>query len=196
MDKFKILVAESLCADDFYERDWEGNVVEEIVRLLRGRTFYRIVITPKYLAKAVTLAAKHKCDVFHLSCHGNETGIFLTDETHLSWKELAKVFQKADPMPKVLVLSSCLGGDKGLAQAFKKSDRRPDVIFGAEADEPDNISFAGACISWPILYTELVDRGLSQSVFMDAVNKMNTITPHQFVYRRWKTDRYVRHPAR
>jgi hypothetical protein len=42
MDKFKILVAESISADDFYERDWEGYVVEEIVRLLGGRTFYRI----------------------------------------------------------------------------------------------------------------------------------------------------------
>jgi hypothetical protein len=146
MENFKILVAESVSADDFYERDWEGYVVEEIVRLLGGRTFYRIVKTPKYLAKAITLAAKNKCDVFHLSCHGNETGICLTDDTHLSWRELAKVFQQADPMPKVLTLSSCLGGDKGLAQAFKKSVRRPDVIFGAEADEPDNITFAGACI--------------------------------------------------
>jgi len=100
-------------------------------------------------------------------------------------------------MPKALILSSCVGGDRGIAQAFKKRKRRPDVIFGAEADEDENLlSFPGACISWPILYTVLATKGRTREAFKDAVNKMNHITPHRFVYRRWDGQGYRRYPSR
>jgi hypothetical protein len=98
-------------------------------------------------------------------------------------------------MPSALILSSCLGGDKGIAQAFEKHERRPKVIFGTESQDK-KLTFSGACISWPILYTDLVKRGMTKEVFMDAVDKMNRITPHEFVYRRWDGEKYVRHPSR
>ena len=195
MSTLKIFVAESVSAENFYSSRWEGYVVEEIVRLLGGQTLYRIVITPEFLTKAILLAAKNKYDVFHLSCHGDNTGIGLTDGTDLSWKQLADRFQEGLHMPSALILSSCLGGDKGIAQAFGKHERRPKVIFGTESQDK-KLTFSGACISWPILYTDLVKRGMTKEVFMDAVDKMNRITPHEFVYRRWDGEKYVRHPSR
>jgi hypothetical protein len=195
MSKLKTFVAESVSPEDFYNSRWEGYVVEEIVRLLGGRTLYRIVVTPALLTDAIFLAASNKCDVFHLSCHGDDTGVELTDGTELSWKELADAFQKANPMPSALILSSCLGGDQGLAQAFEKHKRQPKVIFGTESQNKE-LTFSGACISWPILYTDLVKRGMRREVFIDAVKKMNQITPHEFVYRRWDGERYLRYPSR
>jgi hypothetical protein len=197
MANLKVFVAESVSAKDFYNRDWEGRAVEEIVRLLSGRTSYRIVMTSALLRKAIESASEREYDIFHLSCHGDREGIQLTDKTEIDWNELADLFQEAKPMPRALILSSCVGGDSGIAHAFKKRRRRPNVIFGAEASgKKDVLTFPGACISWPILYTELLRRGMSPDVFKDAINKMNSVTPHQFVYRRWNEGRYLRYPPK
>jgi hypothetical protein len=188
----RVYIAESVTPEEFFDRDWEGHVVEEIVRLLGAQPFYNIVMTAGLLDKALQQAKEDNCDVFHLSCHGNENGIFLTDETFLSWNQLALKFKKTAYAPEALVLSSCLGGDRGAANAFRDVDPRPAVIFGSEADEPHEITFPGACIAWPILYTELVRR-MGREVFRGAVRKMNSVTPHRFVYWRWHFDRYKRY---
>jgi hypothetical protein len=100
-------------------------------------------------------------------------------------------------MPRALILSSCIGGHRGIAGAFKERSRRPEVIFGAEAKDDEHLlTFSGACISWPILYTVLATVGMNPEAFKDAVNKMNHITPHQFVYRRWDEEQYRRYPSR
>jgi hypothetical protein len=70
------------------------------------------------------------------------------------------------------------------------------VIFGSEATKPNEITFPGACIAWPILYTSLATRGMTRHAFQDAVGKMNLITKHKFVYRRWDGDYYRRYPGR
>jgi hypothetical protein len=193
--KLKIFVAESVSEKDFYHRRWEGRVIEEIVRLLGSRTIYRIAMTRKLFAKAVRLAARNKCDVFHLSCHGDKTGIELTDGTELSWEELAEAFQEVDHMPAALIMSSCVGGNAGIARAFEKHKRRPDVIFGTEGKDGKELTFSSACICWPILYKDLVKRGIGPKVFKGAVDKMNRLTRHQFVYRRWDEE-YRRYPRR
>ena len=97
----------------------------------------------------------------------------------------------------MLILSSCVGGDGGIARAFEERKRRPQVIFGAEADDDEHLlTFPTACISWPVLYTILARRGLTGPAFKNAVNKMNHVAPHRFVYRRWDGDAYRRYPRR
>jgi len=197
MTKLKVFIVESVSPEDFYARHWEGHVVEEIVRLLNGKTCYRIVLNRNLLRKAIKTASESGYGIFHLSCHGDEEGIQLSDRKNVSWEELAESFQKAATMPKALILSSCVGGDVGIARVFKEYKRRPDVIFGAEASEKKHLlTFPGACISWPILYTVLATRGMEPDAFKDAVNKMNQITPHQFVYRRWDGKTYRRYPGK
>lgn len=193
--EMRVYVAESASAVDFFERRWEGYVVEEIVRLLGDRASYRIVMTPSILERAVKQATNWKCDVFHLSCHGDGAGIQLSDQTWLSWNDLVNDFQKFAYSPKALILSSCVGGDRGAAKAFAGSAHRPGVIFGSEAEEPHVITFPGACVAWPILYTDLSTLGMARRVFRGAVDKMNAVTPHRFVYWRLDSDRYRRYPS-
>lgn len=196
MNKLKVFIAESVSPEDFYDRDWEGHVVEEIVRLLGGKASYRIVLNAELLCRAIKTASENDYDIFHLSCHGSGQGIRLSDKTRISWERLADYFQKASDMPKALILSSCVGGDGGIARAFKDRKRRPQVIFGAEANDKKHLlTFPGACISWPILYTVLATRGMNPVAFKDAVNKMNQITSHRFVYRRWDKTKYRRYPS-
>jgi hypothetical protein len=196
MARLKVFVAESVKPEEFYHRCWEGHVVEEIVRLLDGKTSYRMVLNADLLRKAIKTASENGYNVFHLSCHGSKSGISLSDKTNISWDELAELFQRAEQMPKALVLSSCVGGDRGIARAFKERKKRPQVIFGAEAsDEEHLLTFPGACVSWPILYTSLATGGMTPEAFKDAVRKMNRITNHEFVYRRWHKGKYRRYPS-
>jgi hypothetical protein len=196
MKEFGILIAESVFAKDFYDNNREGQVVESIARVLNWESEYKIALDGKNLRRAIKTACTDDYDVLHLSCHGDEEGIQLTDETLLSWNELADCFQERERMPCALVISSCVGGDHGIARAFGQRKRRPDVIFGSEATKPNEITFPGACIAWPILYTSLATRGMTRHAFQDAVGKMNLITKHKFVYRRWDGDYYRRYPGR
>src|SRR5271155_2173815 len=135
-------IVESVSPANFYKREWEGHVVEEIVRLLGTRTTYRIVIAKEFLIKALERASSRNCEIFHLSCHGNDEGILLTNADILQWDELAEAFDDARYSPEALILSSCLGGDRGAARAFQKKGHRPSVIFGSESDT-DKLTFSG-----------------------------------------------------
>jgi hypothetical protein len=197
MEMLKVFIAESVSHEDFYDRDWEGHAAEEIIRLLNGRTRYRIVLNKTLLRRAIKEAADNSYEIFHLSCHGDEDGVQLSGKRNMSWQELAEYFQEAKSAPSVLVLSSCVGGDAGIARGFEKLDRRPTVIFGAEATaEDDLITLPNACISWSILYSVLAAEGMTPEAFKEAVTKMNKVTPHQFVYRRWDGEKYLRYPGR
>lgn len=193
-NQLRVLVAESVSPKDFYNRDWEGRVVEEVVRLLAGYVHYRIVITRKYLLRGIAEFYDQSCTVFHLSAHGDEDGIALTDGTDIGWTDLASLFDPGKrnkatfSLQWSLVLSSCCGGTKAVAKAFEAMAYKPAFIFGSEAtDEEELLTFPSACIAWPILYSELQQKGVSKDIFQDAVKKMNLVLPHQFVYRRWDT---------
>jgi hypothetical protein len=196
MKKFKILIAESAAPEDFYAEDCEGHVVQAMARVLHWKATYKIALNAKTLCRAIRAASSGAYDILHLSCHGDEEGIQLTDEAELSWEELADCFQEIEQIPRALVISSCLGGDNGIARAFQDRKRRPSVIFGAEGKRNRRITFRGACITWPILYTSLAKIGLTPEAFKDAISKMNLITKHQFVYRRWDEGKYRRYPSR
>lgn len=111
MKKLKVFIAESVSPEDFYNRDWEGHVVEEIVRLLDGKASYRIVLNAELLCRAIKTASENDYDIFHLSCHGDEVGIRLSNQKDLSWDELADCFQKGGP-------------DSGSARSFQLCWRR------------------------------------------------------------------------
>ena len=58
MARLKVFVAESVKPEEFYHRCWEGHVVEEIVRLLDGKTSYRIVLNADLLRRAIKTASE------------------------------------------------------------------------------------------------------------------------------------------
>lgn len=71
--EIKTFVAESVFPEDFYKRQWEGDVVEEIVRLVDGKTSYRIVINASLLRRAIKNASENAYDIFHLSADSPDT---------------------------------------------------------------------------------------------------------------------------
>src|SRR5262245_30476623 len=85
MKKFKILIAESVFADDFYADNLEGHVVEAIAHVLHWDATYKIVLNAETLRRAIQATSRGGYDILHLSCHGDAKGIQLTDEMELSW---------------------------------------------------------------------------------------------------------------
>jgi hypothetical protein len=99
-------------------------------------------------------------------------------------KRLRSSFKKLPKLPRRWSFQAVLA--EMPRSRTSKVDRRPAVIFGPEAEDKDDlITLPSACISWSILYSVLAERGLTPDAFKEAVKKMNSVTPHQFVYRGW-----------
>jgi hypothetical protein len=56
----------------------------------------RMVLDLDFFQEAIRDAAAHEFDVLHLSCHGDDRGIALCDNSQPSWDEFAKVLTICD----------------------------------------------------------------------------------------------------
>jgi hypothetical protein len=89
-----------------------------------------MVIDHEHFGIAIAAAAKQDFEVIHLSCHGNDDGIALSDDTRLNWAEFATIFETHQCRPLVLVMSTCFGAASGIGDAFRKLTHGPAIIFG------------------------------------------------------------------
>lgn len=85
-----VYIIESLKPVDFYERQLDGYAANEILRILRTRSKYRIAFTKLLIRRSIAEAAAGGFEVLHFSSHGNSGGIRITDGTRLSWTEFAE----------------------------------------------------------------------------------------------------------
>lgn len=86
MKKLKGFIAESVSPEDFYNRDWEGHVVEEIVRLLNGKASYRIVLNAELLCRAIKTASRCESNgnflfVQQVELHARQSQLFIEVST-------------------------------------------------------------------------------------------------------------------
>lgn len=83
----KVLIIESPGLVDITTGDRTGYLVSEQLRLLRVPHVYFAVHTASLLQERLAEQAEG-AGVVHISTHGNETGIFFTDNSELTWNEL------------------------------------------------------------------------------------------------------------
>jgi hypothetical protein len=140
-----------------------------------------MVIDHEHFAIAIAAAAKQDFEVIHLSCHGNDDGIALSDDTRLNWAEFATIFETHQCRPLVLVMSTCFGAPSGIGDAFRKLTHGPAIIFGSTTP----LSYADYCVAWAILYRELLEDGVTRGAAKTAMRRINAVGANQFVYRRW-----------
>ena len=190
---FKVFIAESNGPEDFYIGQLDGFAANEVLKVRRITGRYRVVFNREMLNKAINEAVKLDADIFHLSCHGNEDGIQLTDQRSngegefLSWEEVAADFQPFATKDKILVNSSCGGGHGGVSEAFSKVTNKFGFICGSTAD---TVTFHDSCLAWSVLYNVLVKQGLTSKLsFQEAITKINKVVSGDFVYRRWDSNK-------
>lgn len=198
--ELRIFIAESNDPEDFYSGRLDGFAANEVLKVRDIPSQYRIVFNREMLQKAIAEAVEFEADIFHLSCHGGEDGVQLSDQRSsgeiLTWEEIASDFQPLAEKERILVNSSCKGGDGGVAEAFRKSKKRFGYICGSTSEI---VTFHDSCLAWSVLYNILAnEQSTSKSTFQDAIKKINSVVSGDFVYRRWDhyKNRYRFYPPR
>ncbi len=180
-----VFVAESVKAEDFYEGRTDGFAANEILKIQQVRTSYKIVFDRNHLVRAIGDALAGDFQALHLSAHGDERGISLTDSDFVTWLEPAELLRRLGGNPnKARPIGSWL---------FQVAWAR--FIFGSTAI--GGVGFTHSCLAWSILYNRFVELGSSRfdrAELRTTLDKINQVVPGDVVYRRWNGTVYLRYP--
>jgi len=188
----RIVIAESGAAEDFYKHELDGPATYQLLRLLGLEPELKYIIDRQHLRAAIQFATSLRTQVFHLSCHGDETGIQLCDGEDISWSRLAGYFQTGPYCPDALVMSACCGVSAGIADEFAKRDKRPKIIFGTTED----LGYSQFAVAWAILYRRFKLIGVRREAARRALRDICAVVHSSFLYRGWDTENeeYGRYP--
>lgn len=177
----KLLIIESSYPKDFFSERLDGHVTQHLAKLLRIRARLVYAVDEEHLDKAFALAAREKYDVVHISCHGDESGIAVTDNTDIDWPQLVRFFTDNRFSPDALVMSSCCGASDDLADEFEKVRWRPKIIFGST----DKRAYNEYAVAWTILYDRFAKEGVDRDVAQEALRAISATVHRNFRYLRW-----------
>jgi hypothetical protein len=180
----KVFIIDSSYPRDFYKDRLDGFVARNLLNTMDVQNKLRMVIDLDHFKEAIRDAAAHEFDVLHLSCHGDDSGIALCDNSQPSWKEFAKIFDDKRYSPSALIMSACCGASGGIGEAFRNVKHRPMIIFGSITP----LSYGEYCAAWAILYHRLTVDGVNRPAARTAMEHINAVVTHQFVYRRWNDE--------
>lgn len=193
VEKVRALIVESSGPQDFYSKELDGPLTYSLSKLLGIDAKLVYAINKAHFRKAVALAASQHRNVLHISCHGRENGITLTDKTRIDWPEFVQMFTDNRYSPKALVMSSCWGAVDEIADEFEEVHFRPDIIFGATDDRCYN-EYA---VAWTILYNAFSRGGVDRDVAREALRAIYVTAHKNFRYLRWHDQKkeYVQFPG-
>ena len=193
MPKLKVFIAEFNSPADFYLGRLDGYAAREVLKVRRIPSRYRIVFDGEMLNKAIAEALAFDTNIFHLSCHGDESGVQLADGEDIAWRGLADTLAPLASANRILVVSACVGGHVGLAKAFADTPARFGYLCGSSAR--DGVGFHDSCLAWSLLYNVLANRDAAdREAFQDGIRRMNAAVEGGFVYRRWDGNKYLSYP--
>ncbi len=183
MAKPRVFIIESPSATDFYLDRLDGRAARDVLKLENTQVAYRVALDKKKLFMGIKEAARLEFDVLHLSCHGDDVGIQLSDMSIIDWLELVDLLDVFATPQRILVMSSCAGGSIGLTKALVNQDTIFGWVFGAVK----NIGFTDSCLAWSILYRllEKLDGPCDSETGQRAVDAINALVEGNFLYRRW-----------
>lgn len=142
-NEFFVYLVESPSHSDLYAGRGETAILEDALELIGISAERRICPTKRYLSKALSkfkeALKQHegKSPVLHLSAHGDEDGIRLTDRSDINWPELRRMISPLNKAAKgklIMCLSACQGF-RGTAMAEAKGSL-PFRIIVSHNDEP------------------------------------------------------------
>ncbi|MGC1547034.1 MAG: hypothetical protein WA777_00745 [Rhodanobacter sp.] len=139
-----VYIIESLGAMDFYKGRLDGHAAHEVLKIEKSHVQYRIAIDLMRLKKAIAEAAgDSRFNILHLSCHGDFDGVELTSRKQIDWPGLASILQMFAGPEKILVMSSCKGGNAGLTKALEKKG----IIFGWVFGATEDVGYTDSCLA-------------------------------------------------
>jgi hypothetical protein len=189
----KVLIIEASYPKDFYKGQLDGHVTQALTRLLGVQSDLLYALDKSHFRKAIEHAAKGDYDVVHVSCHGDDLGIAVTNNARINWPEFVGLFREYKCNPHALVMSSCCGAADELANEFEKINNGPYIIFGS-TDERNYNEYA---VAWTILYNLFRTKGVHRDVAMEALRAIRAVAHNNFRYLRWHDTKkeYVQYPS-
>jgi hypothetical protein len=187
----RVFIAEANNPEDFYHEHLDGKTVQTLLNTIHVKNEFHMVLSPQYLETAIREAVEGGFDIFHLSCHGDDDGIAVVDNS-LNWDTFAGYFQGIDDALPALVMSSCCGAARGIIDAFEGCSARPPFIYGST--EP--LGYSQYCAAWAVLYHRLLTDGILKDAAQEAMEQVNAVVHDSFRYWRWddKKNMYRRWP--
>jgi hypothetical protein len=180
----KVFIIDSNYPEDHYYDRADGAIAQQILKALGINAHVRLAFDRKHFEKGITQALRQRCNVLHISCHGNESSIALCCGRGLTWKELADLFQGDDCPPNALVMSACCGASSELGQAFQRVSKRPKIIIGST----DRRYPAEYVAAWALLYRHFCS-GITRKAAQKALRDICAVVHRNFRYLRWDDDR-------
>ena len=106
--KFSVYIVESPSGDDLYHKRFEGEILSKALALADIPSEHRLAVDLAAFNAALThqlqsylSSSQGRLPVLHISAHGSEDGIVLTDGTKIDWIQLRE---------KIMPLNEALGG--------------------------------------------------------------------------------------
>lgn len=153
-------IIESPSAQDLYDDRTEGRVLSEALRLAEIPRRYRLATDKRTFEHALGLGiaegiTEHKAvPLVHISSHGNNDGIGLTDGSLLTWGELGNLLERVNNgLGGGLILClSCCSGAYGGRMAMR--EERP-IPFHTLVGHMSSPSWSRAAVAFVAFYYRL-----------------------------------------
>ena len=167
MEKGFVYVIESPSAVDLLDGITEGRSLCEALRLSGIDHWYSLATNRETFSQSLhdrlgeaLKRFPQKYPLLHLSMHGNDSGVSLTNNEFLSWKELRDVLK---PLTKIMDSSSiiCLSYCFGLHGATMAMNEENDPTFWALISSSSSISWAEAAVAYITFYHLFLTKGHS-----------------------------------
>jgi len=140
--KYGIFIIESLNVGD----DKDGKILKDILDVCQVENEYIEVETKPQLIKAIDEFQRSEFRYLHLSCHANEEGFGLTDETFITNSEFSEIV--ADKLQKRRIfMSACEAGNLDLAGKLITKNKIFSLI-----GSPEPIRFDKSLLFYPTFY--------------------------------------------
>ncbi|WLA63791.1 hypothetical protein [Bradyrhizobium diazoefficiens] len=195
-----VYIIDSNYPEDHYADRADGAVAQYILKALNIRADMRLALNREHFESAVHRALKAGCDVLHISCHGDDDGIGMTDDDPdiasrggILWPDFVNLFQGRYDPPQALVMSACCGASSNLGRAFTRADKRPGMIIGSTDKRPHSDYVA----AWALLYRRFRRKGIEKEQAQEVLEQICAAVHRNFRYLRWdeERERYLRYPG-
>ena len=188
----KVYIIESPSDENLLEQKTEGKSLSSIFELSEIPYDYYLVTTEKTLKQAFESIKEDVLDlqddylfvwpIIHISCHGNEEEIGLTDNSRIQWSVLNDLlstinvcFEVESVSPILLSMSSCYGLHAIKADWEKQGDRSP---FAFVLGHEDTILWDDALIAFSVFFHHFVNKKCTADISLECMNASINLPNH------------------